>query len=307
VAERASADDTTFTARVELGIRLAEALGFFWVLRGRGRENLARVRALAALSAPGTAARARAVTVAAHVHGHMLGDYPTAVPLADEGLSIWRALGDSDGIAVALVRRGQIAFETGEYHLAEALLAEARVLFRELGRGSGPEVPTDFWLAEVALARGDVDRVQQLYDEILDEARACEDIHLIGSTLRELARLCRMHGDPEHALTMLRESAALHLPLKDLRCACILLEDIAGVLARLGEAAGAAQMFGASEALRALIGKPLTRAQLATHDRDLASVKRQLAPESFDAAWTGGLAMTLEQAMAFAAGRPAPV
>ena len=72
------------TSRVEAGIRLADALEFFWVLRGRGRENLPRVMALVALAPPGTAARARALTVAAHVHGHMLGDYQAAAPLADE-------------------------------------------------------------------------------------------------------------------------------------------------------------------------------------------------------------------------------
>jgi hypothetical protein len=76
--------------------------------------------ALVALAPPGTAARARAVTVAAHVHGHMLGDYRAAVPFADEGLATWRALGDPHGVAVALVRRGQLAFETGDYPLADA-------------------------------------------------------------------------------------------------------------------------------------------------------------------------------------------
>ena len=299
-AERASTDVAPVMSRVELGIRLAEALGFFWVLRGRGRENLARVKALAALATVGTEARARAVTVAAHVHGHMLGDYRAAVPLADEGLSTWRALGDADGIAVALVRRGQIAFETGDYHFAEPLLAEARALFRGLGRGSGPEVPTAFWLAEVAHAQGDVDRVQQLYDEVLDEARARGDIHVVGSTLRELARLCRMQGDLENVLSMLRESATLHLPLKDLRCACILVEDVAGVLSELGQAADAARLLGAAEALRGLIGKPLTRAQLATHDRDVATVKTRLDPAAFAAAWAEGRAMNLDQALAFA-------
>jgi hypothetical protein len=55
-----------------------------------------------------------------------------------------------------------------------------------------------------------------------------------------------------------------------------------------------------------LIGKPMTRAQLATHDRDVATVERWLAPEAFAAAWAEGQAMTLEQAVAYAAERPAP-
>ena len=179
------------------GSGLPTPLEFFWVLRGRGRENLPRVMALVALAPPGTAARARAVTVAAHVHGHMLGDYQAALPLADEGLSIWRALGDAQGIAVALVRRGQIAFGTGDYPLAAALLTEARALFRDLGGESGPEVPTALWLAEVAQAQGDLERAQHLYDEVLAEARARGDGHAVAHALRELARLRRTQGDPD--------------------------------------------------------------------------------------------------------------
>jgi len=62
----------------------------------------------------------------------------------------------------------------------------------------------------------------------------------------------------------------------------------------------AGPLFGAAEALRALIGKPLTRAQLATHDRDVATVERWLEPASFAAAWAEGQAMTLDQAIAYA-------
>jgi predicted ATPase/class 3 adenylate cyclase len=291
---------TPAMSRVEAGIRLADAVEFFWVLRGRGRENLARVMALVALAPPGTAARARAVTVAAHVHGHMVGDYQAAAPLADEGLSTWRALGDAHGVAVALVRRGQIAFGMGDYQLAASLLIEARALFRGLGGESGPEVPTALWLAEVAQAQDDLERAQQLYDEVLAEARARGDGHAVAHALRELARLRRMQSDPDQPLTLLRESAALLVPLKDVRCAHICLEDFAGVLSEHNRPTDAARLFGAAAALRELVGKPLTRAQIMTHDRDVATVKHQLDPASFIAAWAEGRAMTLEQAVAYA-------
>jgi tetratricopeptide (TPR) repeat protein len=291
--------------RVEAGTRLAAALGFFWVLRGRGRESLPRVLSLVALAPPGTSARARALTVAAHVYGHMLGDYQSAAPLADEGLRTWRALGDQHGIAVALIRQGQIAFETGEYQRATMLFTEARTIFRNLGGESGPEVPTTLWLAEVAQAQGAFDRAQSLYDEVLAEARVHGDGHAVAHALRELARLRRAQGDSEQALMLLRESAARYVPLKDIRCACILLEDLAGVLCERHQPADAARLFGAAEALRRLSGRPLTRVQLGTHNRDLAAVEQQLAPETFTAAWAEGQAMSLEQAIQFAATRPA--
>jgi tetratricopeptide (TPR) repeat protein len=236
----------------------------------------------------------------------MLGDYRTAIPFADEALAAWRALDDPHELAVALLRRAQLAFETGEYPLAVMLFGEARDHFRALERahdrrGYGPEVPTTLWLAEVAQARGDADTAQRLYDEALGEARARGDGHAVAHALRELARLRRTQGDPYRALMLLRESAALYVPMKDIRCACILLEDLAGVLSEHDRSEDAARLFGAADALRALSGKPLTRAQAAPHDRDLASVERRLEPETFAAAWADGRAMTLEQAIAFAA------
>ena len=78
------------------------------------------------------------------------------------------------------------------------------------------------------------------------------------------------------------------------------------MLCEHGRPTDAAQLFGAAEALRELIGKPLTRAQQANHDRDVATVQQRLDPEAFAAAWAAGRAMTLEQAIAYALERSAP-
>ena len=80
------------------------------------------------------------------------------------------------------------------------------------------------------------------------------------------------------------------------------LEDLAGVLCERGRPADVARLFAAAEALRDLMGKPLTPAQLVPHDHDVATVQRRLDPESFAAAWSEGRTMTLEQAIAFAIG-----
>jgi tetratricopeptide (TPR) repeat protein len=237
----------------------------------------------------------------------MLGDYHTAVPVADEGLALWQVLGDAHGSAVALVRRGQIAQGLGDYQLATALLVEARALFRELDGPSGPEVPTAGWLAEVVQAQGDHDWAEHLWDEVRTEARSYGDGHAVAHALRELARLRRTQGETEQALSLLRESATLHLPLKDIRCASILLEDLGGVLCERGRPIHAARLFAAADGFREVTGKPLTKAQMLTHDRDLASVKQQLAPEDFAAGWAEGRAMTLEQAIVYALDASAPV
>ena len=67
-----------------------------------------------------------------------------------------------------------------------------------------------------------------------------------------------------------------------------------------------ARLFGAAEALRELIGKPLRRAQVATHDPAVAIVRQRLDPDSFGGAWSEGRAMNLEQARAYALAVVAP-
>ena len=302
----ARADVMPGTSRVEAGTRLAAALGFFWILRGRGRENLPRVMALAALTPPGTAVRARILASAAQILGPMLGRHREALSLADEALSIWRALGDAHGIAIALLRRGQVAQGMGDSQRSLALLAESRALFRELGGESGPEWPMVLLLADVTQGQGDLDRAEPLYDEALAEARTRGDIHAVAHGLRNWGRIRRLRGDAERAFTMLRESVLLLVPFKDVRCAYTCLEDFAAALCEHDRPADVARLFGAAEAVRELIGRPLDGGLLVHHDRAVASVRRRLAPEAFAAAWAEGRAMTMDQALAYALERPAP-
>jgi len=63
-----------------------------------------------------------------------------------------------------------------------------------------------------------------------------------------------------------------------------------------------AQLFGAAEGLRAVIGivvsgLPIERA---AYEESVASVRAQLDQQTFAAAWAEGRAMTLEQAIALA-------
>ena len=281
------------------GSRLAAAQLFYWIVRGRGGEDLPRVMAVVALAPPGTAARARALTAAAYAAGDILGDWQTAAPLADEGLAIWRALGDVRGIATAMLRRGFIAGMLGDQQIASALLPEALARFQALGGQNGLELPTNTWLADTAQAQGNVERAEHLWDEVLAEARADGDGHAIGHALRERARLRRAEGDSDEALALSRESAALMLPLKDVRCGHVCVEDLQGCSAN-ADGRSMRPTVRVAETLRELMGRPLTRVKLTMHERDVAAVQRQLDPSGFASAWAEGRAMTLDQGLVYA-------
>jgi hypothetical protein len=74
---------------------------------------------------------------------------------------------------------------------------------------------------------------------------------------------------------------------------------LAGVAARQGQAERAARLFGAVETLRETMGVDVpSPAWRALNERDLKDAREQLDAETFDAAWTEGRAMTLEEAVA---------
>jgi predicted ATPase/class 3 adenylate cyclase len=292
--------------RYEGGIRLADAVEFYWVVRGRARENLSRVLSLVSLAPPGSAAKARACILAANVY-KMLAEYQFALPLADEGLGLWRALDDVNGLAPALVCHGEIAQWTGDYQLATTLFTEARSLYRDIAGRSEPGAYVGLFLAEAAQAHGDDERARALYDEALAEARDRGDGHGIGYALRELARMHRGEEERGRIVALLRESLAFLQPLKDIHCAQICLEDLADALAEDGEPTVVARMLGASEGLLALMGKPLLPVHRDRHDRAVATLQHRIAPDALATAWAEGRAMTLEQATAYALERPAPM
>ena len=93
----------------ELGLRLAEALWRFWGMRGHvheGRRWLAAAMVTAGDNPLGL--RARALNAAGNL-ARDAADFDESTALHEEGLSIWRQLGDELGIARALNNLGVIA------------------------------------------------------------------------------------------------------------------------------------------------------------------------------------------------------
>ena len=75
-------------------------------------------------------------------------------------------------------------------------------------------------------------------------------------------------------------------------------------MARVASATGrcerAARLFGAAELLRETLGHHFAPPVQADHDKYVASARAGLEERAFAAAWAGGRAMTLEQAIEYA-------
>jgi predicted ATPase/class 3 adenylate cyclase len=119
--------------RGEIALRLGIALERFWVVRGLRNEGRAFLeRALAGSAGVAADIRAKALLAAARLAFNQ-SNYEQGETLAQEGLALFRELGDRRGIALTLNRLGVAAWRRGDFSSARLLLEEDLTLFRELG------------------------------------------------------------------------------------------------------------------------------------------------------------------------------
>jgi predicted ATPase/DNA-binding SARP family transcriptional activator len=226
------------------------------------------------------------------------GDYETAWALFEECLTIYRELGDRRNASSALNYLGDTAVQQDNYPAAQALYEESLALKRELGDNSGIAA-TLRRLGDVALLQGDCETARRFYEESLSISREVNDKGEIAGALSTLARVASEQGDYRVAQAFLAESVALWRERGNTwwgihEC----LAELAGVALGQGQAARAARLFGATEALFGAISAPQPAAEQGRHERQLASIRAALGDEAFAAAWAAGRAMSLDEAIA---------
>jgi predicted ATPase/DNA-binding CsgD family transcriptional regulator len=234
--------------------------------------------------------------------GHVLcalGEYGSAQERYQESLEICRAGGDRQGCAMWLGALGDAARGRGDYAAAQTLLEASLAMHRELGNSWGRATATEY-LAEVAYARGDYAAALPLLDEALAYWRASSDQWNLGVTLARLGAVAREQGDRRRAIVLLRESITVRVVIDDRPGIAHSLLEMAGVLVALGRPEPAARLLAAAEALRTDVGAALPAPDLRDSERFLARLQAELPADSLAAAWTEGVAMPPEEAVAAA-------
>ena len=329
--------------RGAIALRLVNALGRYWYQRSRFKEGRAWLEA--ALALPNTPAGLRACalthlgvllrtigeypqamerfedglaifraqqdqaglawTLDEMSHLALLqGDYPRATALATESLAIFRMLGDRRHIATALERQGTVALEQSDYERALPLLEECLQLTRALEDPGGVASALNL-LGMAELERGNVQRSLACFEESLAIVRHLDHSLSLAWTLRNLGWAMLAAGAAGAAEAHFRESLALYHELGSIDGVAIPLEGLSGVAAARGQPRRAARLLGAAAAIRAAVGMPLSPNAQAIYERLLASARAQLDPSAWEAELAHGRAMSVEQAVAYAADQAA--
>ena len=234
------------------------------------------------------------------VFAWLIGDFAMADSYAEAGLVRARDTEDTITRAYLLDLLGQVALDQGDDSRARTLLEAGLMLHREAGDTLG-SLGAHFFLERMLLAQGEVADARAYAEEHLALAKAIDFRSGIAGALTFLGRLALEEGNTALARELFDESLALlhemneNVPL----AVATNLQGIGVTLAALGRPMEAVRLWGAADALCALL--PEERAFVA---RARAAVRAELSEEAFTAAWAEGHAMTLEQALA-AIGRAA--
>lgn len=224
----------------------------------------------------------------------IIGDFAMARMYTEEGLARARNSDEKVTLAYLIDLLGQIALEQGEDSRARTLLEEGLMHHREAGDTLG-SLNALFFLERALSALGEVSQARACAEEHLALAKTIGYRPGIIGALTFLGRLALEEGNVatasglfEESLTLMRETNE-NVPL----AVATNLQGIGVTLAAQGQLTEAVRLWGAAEALCALL--PEERAFVT---RALATVRAELGEEAFNAAWGEGQAMTLEQALA---------
>jgi non-specific serine/threonine protein kinase len=197
-------------SHAEAGLRLAGALGWFWLLRNpsEGRVWLESALAQADGLDPDSWAGPRAK---AHVYCGKLAsevsDWPGMRTHMEKGAALCRAAGDKWHLAYALAELALGAAIQGDFAAGRSHVAESGALYRELGEpwGLGRLHST---IGFLAFFQRDLAEAAAAYEESLRFLRQIGERYALSNTLNGLADALELQGNLERAAALSAEALA---------------------------------------------------------------------------------------------------
>lgn len=285
-------------APAELRLHMAGALWRFWFARGNiveGKKFLEGALQQADAAAP--AARAKCY-VGLGTMAWILSDYQEAIRMHEQALALYRELGDTRGMAQALVNLGGAYLSIGNYEQAILCLDQSLALARQRADGL-LETEALTVLGELARYRGEYAQAQVLHEESLAVASKIGHLQQIALSLNNLGLVATRQGYFARAVQLHRQSLEVYRTGQEVRFIPECLEGLADAQSAMGQSIRAVVLLGAADALRALIGVTVPPMDRDAYDGLLLRVRQELQDE-FQSAWTRGNAMSMEQALDYA-------
>ena len=281
----------------DAALDLAGALGWFWFTRGYLTEGDARLRAALAASDANGRSRARALTASGSLAAR-IGMVKEGRLQLEDAAARWTELGDRDETGAALEALGWLlVYDAGDYAASLAAFEEARSIRADLGDRAG-ETRALVGVCQVLVALDEVERAEALSHELLDRGK--DDVRTRHFAVHFLADCSLIRGDCAEAEERYRESLRAALDLGDVIETSVEVQGVAMAKAGQGDWARALELAASVRALWRSLGTDL---HITFWDRllerYLGHARAALGIDA-DAAWTRGLELAFDDAIALA-------
>jgi non-specific serine/threonine protein kinase len=228
---------------------------------------------------------------------HFLGEEGRAVGRLEEGLALWRDLQDLLGVAWALLVVGVVAEDRGDYDEAVPLLEEALSLFQDAGYDAFA-AQTRYHLGVVAYGRGEHEEAVAILDAAVSMCRDLGDRWGIAIAFGYLALVLREQGDVARAASFNADALAMQQEIGNKEDIARCVANAAVLAVARGHPEAAVRLFGAAESLCRTIGLKFRPPEQSSYERADSAARAALSEPAFAAAWSQGLAMATEHAIA---------
>ena len=226
-----------------------------------------------------------------------VGDYEQAKSCVEESMKLCQELEYREGIAEAISRLGIIAHFGGDSDLAIELLMDGIVLFKELG-DDWNVASKQLYLADVQMRSGKLDQAEVIHQDNLKRFETLCDNWGTAFALGGLGEIARRRGENELALKYLREGLAIQIELENKMDITYVIEAIALVLGALERYMPAARLWGFTEALRERIHSFVPQSYIDGYVRHQDEIRTAIGDSAFQTAWQEGRAISVDQAVA---------
>lgn len=283
-------------SNVELGLRMAGKLHWFWLVLGQFTEGRGWLNQFLAkndfVSMP---IRAQGFLSSGFL-ACWQGNFAPAQDDLGRSLKLYRDLNDKSGIAFSLHGLGFAANGLGEHAQAKSLFEESLKIAREIN---------DQWLISFALHflaigtsfQGDLDRARAMFEESIKvNEKGHGNLQGIAFSLFHLGRIDRLQGNYDLAYARTKAGLAHFWQLGDRRGIGYSLAGLACLAFAQEEMQQAAHLFGVVDAIRNNLGTLMEEILQAEYDHAKAATRQVFNDEEeFQAIYTEGVETTLKQ------------
>ena len=229
------------------GLRLAVALGKFWLVRGHFTEGRGWLEEALESSTRGSVAlRAKAFNWAGLMAVRQV-DYAAARSFHGKSLAIYREVRDKRGIAVSLKALGALSMNEADHVSACAFFEESLAIHRELGNKQGV-VSTLEDLGHETWHQGDHASSRRLLEESMALARESGEQRPNIFSLWSLGLVAVDQHNYVEAHSLYKEGLAQAKELGEVWIGTFLVEAFAALIGAEGQYVRAARLLGATEA-----------------------------------------------------------